>query len=511
MSEARMASVECRGVSKSYGATVALEDVSISIGPGEVHALLGENGAGKSTLVKVLGGVVEPDRGTMSLTGEPYAPSSILGARRCGVAIAFQELSLLQNLTVAENLCLPKLPAAKAGLFSRGRTIEKASQILARFDLPLDPEEAVGRLSLPDRQRLEIVRAFSHGTRLLILDEPTASLSDVDWLFRLIENARKAGTAVLYISHRLAEVRSICSRATVLRNGRSIDTVDLAGADDNRIFEMMVGRSAKKTLSTHAGKPKSSGAVLSVSDLTTDILDSVSFELKEGEILGVAALEGQGQRDLFRSLVGLEKRRSGSISVDGKVADIRSPKGALASGRGMAFLPEERKTEGIFASLTTASNMTLPVVGNVASFGVVSRSRERDAAGETADVVDLARRYLPFRISDLSGGNQQKALLARTVMTGARILLLFDPTRGVDVGTKQSIYEAIRQFTEDGGSVLFYSSELPEITSLAQRCLVLYGGRIVEAFEGDAIEEQNLVGAMIGHREDSAASKGAYS
>jgi ribose transport system ATP-binding protein len=324
-------------------------------------------------------------------------------------------------------------------------------------------------------------------------------LADVEWLFELVRRQKSLQTAILYISHRLGEVRTLCSRATILRNGGSIGTVELSGASDENIFEMMVGRSARETINALPKTGEAAPVALGVKGLSGGILSDVSFDVRQGEIVGIAALEGQGQRDLFRTLIGLAKARGGSVEIDGVRAQISNPGAALHFGNGLAYLPEDRKSEGILAGLTTASNMVLPIISRIARGGIVWPAGERRAARETAAVVDLQQRYLHFKIDELSGGNQQKALLARVIMTGARTLLLFDPTRGVDVGTKQSIYEAIRKFAADGGSVLFYSSELPELVHLAHRCIVLYGGRIFAEYQGDAIDEQTIVGALIGH------------
>lgn len=501
MSSAHTAStLIVRSVGKAYGPTIALSDVSLELRRGEVHALLGENGAGKSTLVKILTGVVRPDGGSMLLGGASYAPRSIMDARSDGVSTAFQELSLLPNLSVAENLMQPHMPRNALGLASRRKAEEQAQSVLDANDLAqLDAGAPVSSLPLSDRQRIEIVRAMQHSTSLLVLDEPTAALVDVEWLFRLVRKVQSRGTAVLYISHRLGEVRTLCSKATVLRNGSSIATVDLDGATDADIFKMMVGRVSDYVRSTGRKSMAGSTPTLAVSDLTSGILRNASFQLHPGEIVGVAALEGQGQRDLFRALVGLAPMSSGSVLIDGQAARFSSPRDALRAGSGIAYLPEERKTEGILSSLTTASNMALPVLGSISRFGMVSPSAEQRAVTASAASVELADRYLPFRISDLSGGNQQKALLARVINTGARTLLLFDPTRGVDVGTKQSIYAAIRRFAAEGGSVLFYSSELPEIVNLAHRSLVIYGGAICAEYEGEETDEETLVGALVGH------------
>lgn len=494
------------GVSKSYGATVALEHADIALRAGEVHALLGENGAGKSTLVRIFTGAVIPDRGEMQLHGEAYAPRSILEARKREVATAFQELSLVPNLTVAQNFLLPALAGRGSPLISHRHVIACGAEILERHGLGrIDPAARVGDLPLAERQRIEIARAIENAGRVLILDEPTASLAETDWLFEQIGKARARGVAILYISHRLAEVRQICTSATVLRNGRSIGTVGLGSASDGDIFEMMVGHRVE-----HARRPaRPAGASrtprIVAENLTGHGLRGVSFQLGEGEVLGVAALEGQGQRGLFRVLAGLEAPAGGTIHVDGKPASYRSPRAALSFGSGISYLPEERKTEGILAGLSAATNVVLPFLPRVGRAGFIGRHDEEKAALPAAQEVALSPRYLAFAIGDLSGGNQQKALMARTLATGARTLLLFDPTRGVDVGTKESIYAAIRAFAEGGGSVLFYSSELPEIVQLADRCLVLYGGKVFQDVEGDELAEQQLVAAMIGHDQSGHA------
>ncbi len=499
------------GLRKAYGATVALEHADISLAAGQVHALLGENGAGKSTLVRILTGAVRPDQGAMWIGAAPYAPASILAARAEGVATAFQELSLVPNLTVAQNLHLPRQPRGGFGIASRRLGEEKAAAILAKYDMQrISPRSLVGDLPLAERQRIEILRAMEDALKVLILDEPTASLAETGWLFDLIRKSTARGLAVLYISHRLPEVRELATRATVLRNGRSIASVDLAEAGDDDIFEMMVGHRIDHARPIRR-RPAGAEVRLEARDLAGKGVDGASFALAGGEVLGVAALEGQGQRGLFRMLAGLEPVTSGQIRVDGIPAALRSPRQALATGSGIAFLPEERKTEGILAGLSTASNVVLPVLGRISRALMVGPRAEAKHALGTATKVDLSPRYLGFAIGDLSGGNQQKALIARTMATGARTLLLYDPTRGVDVGTKQSIYDAIRAFADEGGSVLFYSSELPEIVQLADRALVFYGGRVNGEFQGEAITEQKLVAAMLGQgaAERPAAKEGA--
>ncbi|MEQ8654458.1 MAG: sugar ABC transporter ATP-binding protein [Kiloniellales bacterium] len=488
------------GLKKSYGATVALSGVSLAVQPGEIHALLGENGAGKSTLVRIFSGILRADDGEMSLFGQSYRPQSIAAAREAGVTTAFQELSLLPNLSVAQNLLLPKMVKGRFGLNSKAESEARARDILERFGIAhLDPRREVSSLALSDRQRLEIVRALSREPRFLILDEPTAALAEVDWVFDHVRAVAARGSSVLYISHRLGEVRELCSHATILRNGQSIDSVELSDADNDDIFRMMVGRSvfvggqANKSAPQKTGKP-----VLSVEGIKSQILRDVSFVLHQGEILGVAALEGQGQQGLFRILGGVEQADEGRISRAGRIGRFKNPHDALTRG-GVAFVPEERKVDGIFPGLGVTPNITISILDRLSRGGVLSAPREARTTRQVAEKVELSNRYLAFRINELSGGNQQKAILARALATGAQVLVLFDPTRGVDVGTKQTIYAAIRAFAAAGGSVLLYSSELPELVEIADRCLVIYGGRVLDELVGAEIEEQALVAGVTGH------------
>lgn len=491
--------LDVRGLGKAYGATVALRQVSFDLRRGEIHVLLGENGAGKSTLVKILSGIVAPDSGSVLLDGRPFQPRSLMEARAAGVATAFQELSLLPNLSVATNLALPHLRKRLGGLVSTRLNEERAAEVMAEFGIKdIFPSQLVGDLSLADKQRIEIVRALSGRPRLLVLDEPTAALADPEWLFRQVEPLAASGVGVLYISHRLAEVRRLCQRGTVLRNGQSIGTFDLSVTEDAEIFRMMVGTTLERQgAGDRCARAGASRPRLRVSGLMGASLRGVSLEIGEGEIVGVAALEGQGQRELFRILAGAAQPRSGRIEIEGKTARLHSPAHALLSGIG--FVPEERKTEGIFLGLSTSTNISLPILDYLRRFGVLDLRAERAAVAEEATCVQLSERFLSMDIAALSGGNQQKALLARVLRSGARTLVMFDPTRGVDVGTKQVIYGVIRAFAQQGGSVLIYSTELAELVQLAGSCYVLYRGEIVGDLSGHELTEDRLVFLATGH------------
>jgi ribose transport system ATP-binding protein len=492
--------LQVENLSKNYGATIALKSVSLSLVAGEVHAVLGENGAGKSTLVKILSGVNRQQFGQMVLAGAAYRPRSITDARSFGVSNAFQELSLIPYLTVGENLLLPRASRTSFWPESRSGIIHRAAGILDEWEITDIPPDAVMEdLSLAERRRIEITRALSHATNILILDEPTAALPDPAWLFRQIRRVTANRVAVMYISHRLGEVREICQSATVLRNGTTIRTVDLKGVDDDEIFSMMVGRKADHVEIARGTGFANAKVLVEARNLSVGKVHSLDLTLKAGEIVGLAALDGQGQQDLLRALGGIGHPWGGQILVDGKPVSLGSPQGALKAGGGIAFVPEERKTEGIFECLSAASNIALPKISKASKLGVVYRKLEMKVAARVAGKVGLADRYLDFSVGNPSGGNQQKVLLARALMTGAKCLVLFDPARGVDVGTKQSIYAMMRDFAKQGGTILFYSSELSELVELGSRCLVMYGGQIVAEVPRERMSEEVLLAAAHGH------------
>jgi ribose transport system ATP-binding protein len=487
-----------RAIGKRYGATVALHDVSFALNAGEVCGLLGENGAGKSTLVKVLSGVVVPDSGEMRIGGAPYWPRDITDARTHGVATAFQELSLVPTLSAAVNLFLPRPEVNRAGLVPLRHLERQAADVLQAHGVSdIHPAALVGELALGQRQRLEIVRAMFRRPRVLLLDEPTAALADREWLFDLITAAAASGTAILYISHKLDEIRRLCRRCIILRNGRKVRDSQVAAMSDDDIFSSMAGRSAVEHFTpapsvVRSGEPPA----LQVSHLMGDGIDDIGFSLAPGEILGVAGLEGHGQSRLFKALVGLHPLRSGRIEVAGVPRAMRSPRAARAAG--VLLVPEERKTEGIFKDLTTIANISLPAIERASPFHLLNRRRERGLVEPVLPAVDLSARYLSLNIGALSGGNQQKAVLARALIAEARCLLLFDPTRGVDVGAKQSVYRMMRQFVRDGGAVLLYSTELDELVHLCDRCLVLYRNRVAGEVPGSALSQELILSIAAG-------------
>ena len=494
-----------RGLTRRYSATVALSGVGFEVHAGEVHGLLGENGAGKSTFVKLLSGVVQPDEGEMRTNDAVYAPRSIADARRAGLSTAFQELSLITTLSVAENFRLSSPPDLLVSRFSPRHSERFAQQALDEFGVRgISPFTLVGDLSLGERQRLEILFALMHRPRLLLLDEPTAALSDREWLFGILDRLTAAGTAVLYISHKLDEIRRLCTRFTILRNGQHISTTRVSDLSDAEILTQLAGRSLGEVYPERpgaalhgAGVPAAPAPVLlEAKELTSASLRPSSFTLRAGEILGLAALEGQGQKELFNLLFGNARVISGELLIGGRPVRLSSPVDAIA--RGLALVPEERKSEGVFAHLSTLANVSLPVLTRSTGGGLLAPKRELEAVQDITRQVQLSDGNLHVNVGALSGGNQQKAVLARQLLSGATCLLLFDPTRGIDVGTKQAIYAIMRDFVNAGGAVLFYSTELDEIVHLCDRSLVMYGGQVIVDLAAADLTQDRLLSLALG-------------
>jgi len=498
--------LQATNLHKRYGATTALDEVSFSLYPGEVCGLLGENGAGKSTLVKVLSGIVIPDAGEIILDRLPYHPRNILDAKAAGLSTAFQELSLIPTLSVTVNLFLPKPKVNALRLVSMRSLEEDASAILNQYGITgVSPSALIGDLPLAARQRIEIVRAMLQNPRVLLLDEPTAALSEREWLFGLVDGLIARGTSILYVTHRLDEVRRLCKRCIMLRNGKKVLEASTAGMTDDDVFSKMAGRSVVESYPVRESSINDSAPpVLEVRHISAARVNEISFAVRRGEVLGVVALEGQGQSALFKALVGLTPLKQGHLVVDGKRVVIRSPRAARVAG--LVLVPEERKSEGIFNDLSTAANISIPIINQAASFDFIRGKRERRLVERGAALVDLHSRYLPPNIDALSGGNQQKAILARSLLTEPKCLLLFDPTRGVDVGTKYNIYRVIRTFVREGGAALFYSTELDELVHLCDRCIVIYRGTVVAEVSEKELSPHVLLSLAAGHASEATQS-----
>jgi ABC-type sugar transport system ATPase subunit len=479
---------------KRFGGVHALRGARLAVHAGEVHALVGENGSGKSTLLKIVSGQLQPDRGRMMFSGEPLSFRSAIDAMRCGIATVTQETTLAPDLSIAENVFLGHRMARRRGLIDWRRTHTRAKQALARLGLDLDPSTPARRLRPDQQQMVEIARALSIDARLLILDEPTSSLTDdeVQALFSIIRRLRESGVATIFVSHRINEVFAVADRITVLRDGQSVGGGPIAEFDRRHIIRLMVGRTLEEITPEDERSESATDAVLSVRALSLpSLLEEIDLELAAGEIVGLAGLVGAGRSELLESLFGL-RRAHGAIRVDGSDVSYRSPRQAIRDG--IAFVPADRKLQGLVPEMSVRENLMMA--------GTSRRLRvRRPSTVEETAIVDEAIASMRIRahssrstVSTLSGGNQQKVVLGKWLITKPKILMLDEPTRGVDVGAKAEIYRLLRDAADSGIAILVSSSENPELLTLCDRIVVMFRGRVAATLTRDVATE-----AMIAH------------
>ena len=495
--------IRLQEVSKSFAATKAVDKVSFEVAEGSVHALLGENGAGKSTIVKLLSGLILPDAGGFEIFGQALRLSTPRVAHARGIQTAFQEMTLIKDLTVLDNMLLPYAPRHPWGTIRRRAAEALVRRHFAELELEgIDLGAEMRDLDLALQQKIEIARAVFRGPRILLLDEPTSTLSgpDVEWLGRIIDRGKRQGITTIFISHRLREVRAFCDSLTILRNGQHIATARVDELGDEDVIRMIIGRSLAHAFPPRPADPGRFGAeVLGARRLGAGgRLKEASFSLRQGEILGIAGLQGMGQLELFLACFGMVEVTGGEIAVDGKPVALTSPVDAVRSDIGISLLPEDRKTEALFLKLPGRHNVSLPVIGRFTRFGLIDAKAEEAAVGRVLDAVNVDRRALWTRVGAFSGGNQQKIAIAKWLLAESRILLLYDPTRGVDVGTKHELYELMRAFVAAGGAILFYSTEIPELVHLSDRLAILYGGRIAGELEEAEISESAIMRVALG-------------
>jgi len=480
-----------QGVRKSFGATVALSGVDLRVAAGEVLAVVGENGAGKSTLMKVLAGVVRPDAGGMKLDGRPYSPRSPRDARAAGVAMIHQELALAPDLTVAENILLAAEPV-RAGFLRRAAMHDTARAALGQLGRPdIAPGRRVATLPIADRQVVEIARAVAVGCRVLVLDEPTSSLTrdDVRHLATVVKRLRAAGQAIVFISHVLEEVRDFADRVTVLRDGATVGGGDLAALADATIVEWMVGRPMTELYPRSRRTP--GDVVLEVVGLAGRVRpESASLALRRGEVLGIAGLVGAGRTELLRAVFGLDPVRRGTVRV---AAHLGAASPATRWSQGMGMVSEDRKREGLAVALSIADNLTLSRLGGLGPLGLVLPGRQAAAAGRWLEPLQIKCRDVGQPVAALSGGNQQKVAVARLLHHDVDVLLLDEPTRGIDVGAKARIYALIDDLAASGRAILLVSSHLPELLGVCDRVAVMSGGRLGPARPVNEIDERTIM------------------
>lgn len=487
-----------RGISKSYDGVRALRGVSFDLAAGEVHALVGENGAGKSTLVKAITGAVVPDAGEILLDGRPVALPDPTTARSLGIRAVYQQPALFPDLSVAENIALG-LGAGRAFRRVRWRALrERARALLARAGAAIDPEAEVRRLSMPEQQLVEIARAIGAGARILVLDEPTASLGgrEVERLFGVIRELRAGGTGIVYISHRLEELPEVADRVTALRDGELVATHPMQAVSRAELIRMMVGRDVSAVFPKRPMEPGPTR--LAVRGLTreADGIRDVSFDVRRGEILGLAGLVGAGRTETARLIFGLAPCDRGTIEIDGRPITIRSPADAVAAG--IAYVPEDRRRHGVIPEMSVADNTTLAVLRRVAAHGWLDRRREDALAEAYVERLGVKTPSVATPVGSLSGGNQQKVALARWLATDPKVLVLDEPTQGIDVGAKAEIHRLMGDLAARGLAIVMISSELPEILGMSDRIAVMHAGRIAAVVDRDGATQESLLALALG-------------
>jgi rhamnose transport system ATP-binding protein len=486
--------LELTGIRKSFSGVEVLHDVSFVLRTGEVHALLGENGAGKSTLVKIITGVHQPDAGKILLNGEPVRFNDARESRRAGIAAIYQELSLFPDLDVAENIFVGRQPLTTGRRVDWRKLYAEAGKLLESLGVKLDLKQKARTLSIAQQQMVEIARAFSINARILIMDEPTSSLTlhEVDDLFRLVRRLRAEGTAIIFISHRLEELFSLADRVTVLRDGSYVDTRSMKEVTRDDLIRMMVGRTINNLFPKQS--VRAGDVVLNVENLTrAGSFYDVSFALRRGEILGLAGLVGAGRTNVARAIFGVEPATRGRMEVDGREVAITSPQQAIALG--LAYVPEDRQLHGLIPSMPLTPNISLPRLPAYAQMGWLRNRLERKSAYEAARQMEVRANNIWQLARELSGGNQQKVVLAKWLSTNPRILILDEPTRGIDVGTKAAVHGLMSKLAAEGLAILMISSELPEILGMSDRVIVMREGHVTGEFSRAEATQEKIISA----------------
>jgi len=492
--------LEMNNISKQFPGVKALEDVSLKLKRGEVFALVGENGAGKSTLIKILSGVYTTDTGEIKINGQRVDIKGPKNAIDLGINTIYQETSLVQDITVAENIFLGRQPQTRWGRINWKKMIESSEKILQNLSIPLSPVSIVAKLSAAQQQLIEIAKAFSREAKIIIMDEPTASITgeDTENLFNLIRRIVKTETSIIYISHRIQEIFKIADMVKVLRDGKTVKTMKVSETNENEIVKYMVGREIGNIFGDKNYQSKEN-IVLQVENLTTSgVFKNISFDLKEGEILGFSGLVGAGRSEIVRAIFGLDEIEKGEIYLYGEKITSRKPADIIKMG--VAFVSEDRRLESIIQGFSVKANITILLLKEVLSkLRLIKRKKENDLAARYVREFDIKTPSLEQLAMNLSGGNQQKVALAKCLSTNPKILILDEPTKGIDVGAKKEIHTLIKELANRGVSIILVSSELPEIIGMCHRVVVIHEGRLMRTFEKTEINEENLMYAAVGN------------
>ncbi len=462
-----------KNITKEFPGVKALDDVTINIERGTIHGLVGENGAGKSTLIKVLAGIYQPNKGEIILDGKPCRFNSPIEARRAGISVVHQEIKLAEPLSVAENMFLGNVQL-KNGLVDWKGMRRRAREIVEDLGMDIDINAQVSSLTVAKKQIVEIMHAINNNSRILIMDEPSAVLTDreLEVMFRIVKQLRDEGITIIYISHRLDEIFGLCSNVSVLRDGRHIDTIPVASVDRQGLINMMVGREMGQEYPKEVGNV--GGTILEVKNLSRGILQDISFEVKSGEVFGISGLVGAGRTELARAILGIDKPESGEVYVRGKKVHYRTFADAIRDGLGL--IPEDRKLQGLVQIMSVKRNTTLVNMKRVLRAGVISSSLEEKLSKEYADKLHVVTPSMETEVQYLSGGNQQKVVIAKWLFQNSEILFLDEPTRGIDVGAKAEIYRLINRMAKEGKTIIMISSEMPELLGMCDRIMVMHEG-----------------------------------
>lgn len=500
---AQASALEAEGIVKTFDGVVALNHARFSVRPGEIHALLGENGAGKSTLIKVLTGLIQPDAGEVRRNGEPLTLPNVRAAHKAGIAALPQELSIVSSISVAENIVMGETVPSSAGLVSWRRLYSSAREQLDRLGQRINPRKLAGELSPVEQTMVAVARALATDARILILDEPTAALTDTEIqdLFAVLRVLREEGVSIVFVSHRLEEVFELCDRLTIMRNGETIITKDVADSTADEVISTMVGRPSEDLYPDRNNSPGS--VVLDVENLSGKRVQNVSFQARAGEVVGIGGLAGSGRSELLRILSGAQKRSEGIVRVDGdELAKAAGVGRALQTGIGL--VPEERRSQGIILAAPIRENIALANLPTVSTAGLVSGRQISSLARSSLNDLRIKARGPGQPVGQLSGGNQQKVVLAKILARQPKVLLMDEPTRGIDVGTKAEIYRLIRSLAEHGTTVVTVSSELPELMGLSDRILIMHEGRLSGEVPAEKATEELLLSFCYGRASHDA-------
>jgi len=492
MGNANQVCLSTKNLTKIYGGTIALHDACVDFVEGEIHALVGENGAGKSTLCKMLSGAIIPDKGTIIVNDKVFSQFSPKEAIENGIGMIYQEFNLVNDLPIYENLFIGKEP--RSGLnIKRKDMIKRAEELFASMGVEIDPRKTIAEISVAYCQLVEIGKSLLEERKILIMDEPTAPLTnqEVDVLFGLIRKLKKDGITIIYISHRMEEVLGLTDRITVMRDGAVIKTLQTKETDTNEIIRLMIGRESSMEFPERAPVPDGSEVVLRVDGLKNDKLKGISFELHKGEVLGLAGLVGAGRTETARAIFGADPLEKGTITVHGKQAEINSPRDAIK--KGIALIPEDRKRQGVHLELPIRQNMSLVVLEKLSKMLTISNKKENKLIKEYIKALSIKLASPENPVSSLSGGNQQKVVLAKWLATKADILIFDEPTRGIDVGAKSEIYELMNQLKAQGKSIILISSEMHEVLGLCDRVIVLFEGKKMGELSAEEVSQTKIL------------------